>query len=394
MRIQTAGILVLVLLFSWSSTAAIPPLSEYKTQLGRVIEELNQHEEWIGTANKQILALEAQIKVSDTEIAEIATQISALESSIGQLEARISVLEVDQSSYRTKITALSDSVAWHLHSDYRLQKNHWLKSLLDYGEPKTRSRYIRYHRYFVRSKSKLLEEFNETMADLSQTNRELQSERSRIRHERDLAGKSNDRLSEQVIQREVQIANLEVEIHNAEIKVEKLLLDQQRIRKLIVEIDALGLDVPSDFTATDTALTYPVNGDVVREFGASRADGRLTWKGVVFAAKDNSDVVAVAAGRVVMADWFQGYGLIVIIDHGDDIKTIYANCNSLLVESGDYAEAGEVIAKTGQSGGSTIPGLYFEVLEKGLQIDPIPWLETRETTRKFPASKVEIPTGL
>ena len=98
----------------------------------------------------------------------------------------------------------------------------------------------------------------------------------------------------------------------------------------------------------------------MREFGASRADGRLTWKGVVFAAKDNSDVVAVAAGRVVMADWFQGYGLIVIIDHGDDIKTIYANCNSLLVESGDYAEAGEVIAITGQSGGSTIPGLYFE----------------------------------
>ena len=151
-----------------------------------MLEELNQHEEWIGTANEQILALEAQIKVSDTEIAEIATQISALESSIGQLEERISVLEVDQSSYRTKISALSDSVAWHLHSDYRLQKNHWLKSLLDYGEPRTRSRYIRYHRYFVRSKSKLLEEFNETMADLSQTTRELQSERSRIGYERDL----------------------------------------------------------------------------------------------------------------------------------------------------------------------------------------------------------------
>ena len=132
--------------------------------------------------------------------------------------------------------------------------------------------------------------------------------------------------------------------------MEKLTLDQQRIRKLIIEIDALGLDVPSEFTASAASLTSPVDGEVVRKFGESRADGRLTWNGVVYAAKDNSDVVAVAAGRVVMADWFQGYGLIVIIDHGDDVKTIYANCNSLLVEAGDYAEAGEVIAKTGQSG--------------------------------------------
>ena len=193
-----------------------------------------------------------------------------------------------------------------------------------------------------------------------------------------LQTKSQQRLEEQITQREVQIANLEIEIHDAQVRVEKLTQDQRRIRTLILEIDALGLDVPSEFTATNESLKAPVEGEVVREFGESRADGRLTWNGVVFAAKDNSDVVAVAAGRVVMADWLQGYGLIVIIDHGNDVKTIYANCNTLFVESGDYAEAGEVIAKTGQSGGSTIPGLYFEVLESGEQIDPIPWLESQD----------------
>ena len=287
-------------------------------------------------------------------------------------------MEIDQTAFQEKINELTDSVSWHLHSEYRLQKNHWLKNLLDYDEPKKRARFIRYHQYIVRSKSKSLNEFNLAMSDLNQTSRELHAERSLLNHERAIANRSKQRLDEQLARREVQIANLETEIHNAEVRVEKLTQDQQRIRKLILEIDALGLDVPTEFTATNEPLKAPVNGDIVREFGESRADGRLTWNGVVFAAKDNSDVVAVAAGRVVMADWFQGYGLIVIIDHGDDVKTIYANCNSLLVEAGDYAEAGEVIAKTGQSGGSTIPGLYFEVLENGVQIDPIPWLDSQD----------------
>ena len=378
MRFRHVVAISFVTVCAWGVNGAIPSISEYKEQLGRVIDELNRHEQWIETANEQIISIEAQIKESDTEIAEVMKEITVLESNIGQLEDRIDVLETDKDEYREKINTLTDSVSWHLHGEYRLQKNHWLKNLLDYDEPKRRGRFIRYHQFFVRSKSKLLEEFNVVMADLRQTSREILEERSLLNHERDNANRSKERLNEQTAQREVQIANLELEIHNSEVRVEKLTLDQQRIRKLIIEIDALGLDVPSEFTASAASLTSPVDGEVVRKFGESRADGRLTWNGVVYAAKDNSDVVAVAAGRVVMADWFQGYGLIVIIDHGDDVKTIYANCNSLLVEAGDYAEAGEVIAKTGQSGGSTIPGLYFEVLENGVQVDPIPWLEAQD----------------
>lgn len=367
-----------LLAYAWVANAAIPSIAEYKQQLGRVIDELNRHEEWIQTANEQILSIEANIKETDTEIAEVSKEVTDLESNIGRLEERIEVLEGDQTVHQAKITDLTDSVSGHLHAEYRLQKNHWLKSLLDYDEPKRRARIIRYHQFFVRSKTKLLGEFNSAMANLNQTRRELHEERSRLDHERNIANRSKARLDEQLVQRKVQIANLELEIHNSEIRVEKLTLDQQRIRKLIIEIDALGLDVPDEFTATEDSLTLPVDGEVVRKFGQSRADGRLTWNGVVFAAKDNSDVVAVAAGRVVMADWFQGYGMIVIIDHGDDVKTISANCNSLLVETGDYAEAGEVIATTGQSGGTTIPGLYFEVLEDGIQVDPIPWLEAQD----------------
>ena len=211
MRFFCFIVVVVVVFQGWAANAALPSVSEYKEQLGGVVEELNRHEEWIGTANEQVLTLEAQIKESDTEIAEVAKEITVLESNIGRLEERIGVLEGDRESNQSKITTLTDSVNWHLQSEYRLQKNHWLKSLLDYDEPKTRARFIRYHRFFVSSKSKLLEEFNSVMVNLSQTTQELHLERSRLNHERDLASKSNERLNEQVAQREVQIASLESE---------------------------------------------------------------------------------------------------------------------------------------------------------------------------------------
>ena len=143
-----------VLVYGLSVNTSIPPISEYKKQLGGVIHELNQKEEWIATANEEILSIEASIKESDTEIASVAQEITDLESNIGRLEGRIDVLETDQAAYQKKIDALTDSVSWHLHSEYRLQKNHWLKNLLNYDEPKKRARFIRYHQYVVRSKSK------------------------------------------------------------------------------------------------------------------------------------------------------------------------------------------------------------------------------------------------
>jgi septal ring factor EnvC (AmiA/AmiB activator) len=68
--------------------------------------------------------------------------------------------------------------------------------------------------------------------------------------------------------------------------------------------------------------------------------------------------------------------MVMIIDHGDGYLTLYAHNQSLAKEVGDWAEAGEVIATVGNSGGQKISGLYFEIRHNGRPDNPARWLKT------------------
>jgi septal ring factor EnvC (AmiA/AmiB activator) len=86
-------------------------------------------------------------------------------------------------------------------------------------------------------------------------------------------------------------------------------------------------------------------------------------------------VRAVAAGRVVYADWMRGFGNLLIVDHGEAYLSIYGNNESLLKQPGEAVAAGESIAIVGASGGNEESGLYFELRHLGKAFDPRRWLK-------------------
>lgn len=102
---------------------------------------------------------------------------------------------------------------------------------------------------------------------------------------------------------------------------------------------------------------------------------RAMHKGVDFAARRNTNVVAVAAGIVTWSGPKSGYGNIIEVDHGNDHVTRYAHNARNLVEVGDVVTRGEVIAKLGSTGRATGPNLHFEVLQGGQAVDPLPYIE-------------------
>jgi septal ring factor EnvC (AmiA/AmiB activator) len=87
-------------------------------------------------------------------------------------------------------------------------------------------------------------------------------------------------------------------------------------------------------------------------------------------------VKAVADGRVVFADWMNGYGLILIVDHGNGYMSLYAHNDALLRDAGDPVKRGDALASVGKSGGQDRPGLYFELRRNGQPVDPGTWLQT------------------
>ena len=121
-------------------------------------------------------------------------------------------------------------------------------------------------------------------------------------------------------------------------------------------------------------LRFPIRGELVGRFGAPRAEGGTTWKGVFIRAGSGMDVKAVASGEIVYSDWLRGYGNLIIVDHGGDYLSVYGNNDALLREVGDSVSGGDAIASVGSSGGGGESGLYFELRHQGRPLDPMQWV--------------------
>jgi septal ring factor EnvC (AmiA/AmiB activator) len=96
--------------------------------------------------------------------------------------------------------------------------------------------------------------------------------------------------------------------------------------------------------------------------------------GIEISADDGEQPVAVSGGNVVYADWFKGYGLLLIINHGSGYHSLYGHLSEIFYRSGDIITKGTAVGNIGESGLLNVPSLYFEIRYKGKPVDPMQWL--------------------
>jgi septal ring factor EnvC (AmiA/AmiB activator) len=134
-------------------------------------------------------------------------------------------------------------------------------------------------------------------------------------------------------------------------------------------------------TGTDkNRFPWPVNGQVLTRFGSQKHPqfGTTVFRrGIDISARVGDEVKAVAGGEVVKADWFKGYGRLVIIDHKDGMYTLYGNLSQVDVTGGERVERGQVVGLAGDTGSLRGPKLYFEIRRNGEAEDPLLWLAKR-----------------
>ena len=132
------------------------------------------------------------------------------------------------------------------------------------------------------------------------------------------------------------------------------------------------------FQAYKGLLKMPVKGKIISLFGKFKNTqfNTLNFRsGIEIQTERGEPIQAVYAGKILYADWFKGYGNMIIIDHGENYYTVYAHIEEAFKTAGDVVEAGEVMATVGDTGSITGPKLYFEVRHHGKPLDPMQWLE-------------------
>ncbi|HEX9021315.1 MAG TPA: peptidoglycan DD-metalloendopeptidase family protein [Nitrospirota bacterium] len=128
-------------------------------------------------------------------------------------------------------------------------------------------------------------------------------------------------------------------------------------------------------------LPWPVEGRVITRFGMQRHPefGTMVYRrGIEIEAREGEPVRAVSDGQVAYADWYKGYGKLIIIDHGAGFYTLYGNLSRLDLKKDDRAARNQVIGLAGDTGSLKGPKLYFEVRRNGQAQDPLAWLSARQ----------------
>ena len=131
---------------------------------------------------------------------------------------------------------------------------------------------------------------------------------------------------------------------------------------------------------TKRRLPWPINGKVIVPFGKykdPKFNITVFKNGIEIKAKEGYRPKAVAGGQVVFADWFKGYGQLLIINHGGGYHSLYGNLNEIFHETGDIIKQGTSIGKTGKSELLNVPSLYFEIRYKGKPVNPMKWLKRK-----------------
>ena len=159
----------------------------------------------------------------------------------------------------------------------------------------------------------------------------------------------------------------------------QLQADVRRLQALLDELNPNLADIPQDagqpllIDQAKGALPWPVKGRLATRFGSRRRFDDLRWEGVMIHTAAGSRVAAIARGRVVYAAGLPGYGLLIVLDHGQQLLSLYGHNQSLFRVVGDWVDAGEMIASVGQAGGFEQPALYFGIRLNGPPVDPLNW---------------------
>jgi septal ring factor EnvC (AmiA/AmiB activator) len=162
-------------------------------------------------------------------------------------------------------------------------------------------------------------------------------------------------------------------------ELKRLQRDEKQLQALLRSLQELLSDVPAEvgqqkpFKDLKGQLRWPARGQLAKRFGSRRGSSGLTWQGVLIEAADGTQVHAVSKGRVAFADWLRGFGLLLIIDHGDGYMSLYGHNEALYKEVGEWVDSGEVVATSGRSAGQTEAGLYFEIRHNGQPVNPLTW---------------------
>lgn len=346
-------------------------LEQLRDEIGAIQNRIDRDLAARDEALERLADAERAVSRARRAARETAAQLDETERAIAEAGDRIEELEAEVSGH-------AHALARQLALAYRHGTGSRLRMLLNQDDPAQFSRRMAYHGYLTRARLETMEQLNAAAAALVSSREMLDRERAERRALLERQQDELDELERARGERNQALAAIEARIEDNRDRLANLERDAAELQALLEQLATALADVPPDLEATPFTqlkgeLPLPVDGTIEQRFGDPRG-GEVQWNGWLIGAVPGETVAAIAHGRVAYAEWLRGYGLLLIIDHGDGFMSLYAHNESLLRDVGDWVSPGEAIATAGSSGGASGTGVYFELRRDGRPVDPAAWV--------------------
>ncbi|MBF0296151.1 MAG: peptidoglycan DD-metalloendopeptidase family protein [Magnetococcales bacterium] len=389
-------------------------LERSRVQLNRTVRELVREQSALRAASGEAASLLDELEKLDRSLLEgerrqaelMQRQMEALRN-LPEVEARVE-------AHRKKMAGQRRRLAQHLRLMYELGSQGPLKALLSGDNSATSRQGVHYYARYIQARNQEFLEFRLAAArlrnDLAKS-RELAETLAALNA--DLT-REQQQLHEERLQRArfLEKARSEEKFH--QLKVEELIQAKNQLTDFLEKLSGYLDEEPVKTTEekpveevakkpveevakkpVEAVAKKPVEAVREKSVTTARAESSIRsrrgqiqppvsgeWEkrppGIFFRTTAKTPIAAIHGGQVVYADWFRGYGLLVILKHDEHVYSLYGHNNKLLVAQGDPVKARDIIAESGDSGAlDGVPGLYFEIRIQGRSVNPGDWLMDR-----------------
>lgn len=347
--------------------AAPSSLQQTQSQLKQIDVQINNLQQTLTTANDKRGVLNRELSVTAKQISKSVQELRTIQKTLNNKAAKITTLQKQVNQLSQQLTAQQQLLANHIRARYQMGEYQPLKWLLNQDDPYKISRILTYYQYIIKSRQQLIGQVDATRNELTQSKEVLNNELAATQKLKQELTINQQQLEKNKNYHTSLINSLNNEIQSKQNKLQEAQKNKNTLANLLKTLAVQSVPQPSmPFNQMRKKLPYPIQ--------SKKQALRKMNQGVTFFADEGAVVTAVYPGKVVFSNWLKGYGLLIIIDHGQGFMTLYAHNESLFKRKGEPVKQNEQIATVGHSGGIKENGLYFEIRLRGKAIPPLAWL--------------------
>ena len=382
-------LICLVILFSFVSSLLFPlEAADTKKKLSEIQKKLKSKKQQVKESIKKEKSVLERIADIDRSIEKKSNELKEYDKRISITKLKISTLSKEISVMNSKLESSNEHLKDRLRALYKQQYGGHaliLISAKDYHDLIKRSKYISLIAHYD---SRVIKKYGNDIKEFNSKKRKLEALNEELKSDREIAIKTRKTLETDRIKKDKLLAMIRSKRKSYEKAIKELEESSKKLREMMKKLKEKKLPesvTGKGFKSSRGRLPWPVNGKVVIPFGEYKDPAfKITVfkNGMELKPNRGEKPKAIAGGRVVYADWFKGYGLLLIIDHGSGYHSLYGNLSEIFLNTGDILIGGTVVGKIGMSRLLDYPSVYFEIRHKGKPVDPAKWLKRKGISRK------------